>query len=214
MKLKIAKAIIYTTLAVLVIGASTLVYWTFEADDVLTVKNQPVPVRPKEINPEATVILSPNVCKNLPVPGIIRRTLVSKSSKILLPDYYNNFPVGCNNRDLAVIIPGQTPDDVYHLEFDVTYVINPLKTVVEHWYTQDFTVKHDPPLVIGKTSVTTSGTTGNSGSVPSSGSVTSRSESNAPSAVQSNNPPSQPTIGERIMTTINGLRDKIESIKL
>lgn len=142
----IRKFIVYLTLLVLTISGSVLLFWTFEPNEVATVTNSPVPVRPKEINPEATIIVSPIICKKIEARAHIQRTLISKAAKIPLPDYENYLPkADCKQTDLAVIIPGNTPDGVYHINYDVTYYINPITTVVIHWYTQEFSVIHIPP---------------------------------------------------------------------
>lgn len=122
------------------------IYWGLQPANILTVKNNPVPVRPKEISPEATVILSPQLCKTREVEAVVKRMLVSDTLLQQLPGYTNVLPKGCSNIDLAVIIPGSVPDGTYHIEYTVTYHVNPDKDEVDHWRSQDFVVHHIPAL--------------------------------------------------------------------
>jgi isopentenyl phosphate kinase len=122
----------YATLSVMAVGGSLYLYWSFQSTKVLDIKNAPVPVRPQEINPEATVILHYNYCKRSDVHGVVTGAIVSSSTKILLPDADEITPRTCKEFDVPVIIPGQTTDGVYHLEYTATLSQSTLsKTVSE-----------------------------------------------------------------------------------
>lgn len=129
------------------------IFWGLQPANILTIQNNPVPVRPKEISPEATVIVSPKICKTKKAEADVKRTLVSDTLLIQLPGYTNVLPKGCTSPELAVIIPGNVPDGTYHLEYQITYKVNPIKTEVDHWHTQNFTVHHVPPLPTSSVSV-------------------------------------------------------------
>lgn len=178
---------------------AVFVYWTVEPKNVIEVVNQPVPVRPDTISPEATVIVSPTFCKYLNKPAKVERFLISDSARIPLPVYPNNLPRGCKTYDLPVVIPAFVTDDVYHLEYNTTYQINPITEFKVHWYTQNFTVKHDPPLQTSTSPATISPTKTPQAKTQNPDNLPSKPTTSAPSAG------STPNAGI-IQTTINGVR--------
>lgn len=184
---------------------ATFLYWTIEPNRVLEIKNQPVPVRPDTISPEATIIASPTFCKYIQKPARIERFLISKSAKIPLPVYPNNFPIGCHTYDLAVIIPAFVTDDVYHLEYNVTYTVNPITQDKVHWYTQNFTVKHVPPLPVTVTVPTPTQTLTPQGKPTDPANIPSKTAMNTPTPEPQ---PDQKTLAQSIGDIIRSILGK------
>lgn len=127
-------------------GVAVFAYWTLESRNVSEITNGPVPVRPGVINPEDVIIASPRICKYISKQASIERYIVSKSAKIQLPNYPSNLALGCHTYDIPIIIPSFVTDDTYHIEYNVSYTMNPVtKPVLVQWITEDFQVLHDPP---------------------------------------------------------------------
>lgn len=201
---------IYTALTVAGIYLALTFYWRLQSPNILTIRNNPVPVRPKEISPEATVIASPEICKSKRAEADVKRTLVSSTLLIQLPGYTNILPKGCSHPDLAVIIPGNVPDGVYHLEYTITYHLNPIKDEVDHWHTQDFVVKHDPPLPATNvsttkptTNITTTPTTQTTTTNDGNGNITTTTTDNATAQ------PPQESFMHKLFDSINKTVNKV-----
>jgi hypothetical protein len=199
----------YATLSVMAVGGSLYLYWSFQSTKVLDIKNTPVPVRPQEINPEATVILHYNYCKRSDVHGVVTGAIVSSSTKILLPDAEEITPKTCKEFDVPVIIPGQTTDGVYHLEYTAVYRVNPLKVSVEKWRTQEFTVKHVPPLPEPPVTTFIAPTTNITTTPTQSTTTTDDGKGNTTSTTTNNPPPEQPNVIQQIMNTVNDLLGRL-----
>lgn len=200
-------ALTYILLALAAAYLGLRIFWGLQPANILTIKNNPVPVRPKEISPEATVIASPQICKTKKAEAAVKRNLVSDTLVQQLPGYTNVLPKGCTSPELAVIIPGNVPDGVYHLEYTITYQINPIKIEVDHWHTQNFTVHHVPPLptpAITATPTSTVVTPTQTTTITNTSSTSNTSVTTATAA------PKQKNVLEKVGQSISGI---IESIK-
>lgn len=139
---KVVNYLLSFALLVLTLATGLLLYWSFQNEDVLQVKNSPFPVRTIREHPTANgvIILSVDLCKQTSAVGRVRTSFVSQSRDILLPISEDRGPKGCNKVEVPVLIPSDTPADTYRVKFHVDYKINPLKTVVEEFESEPFIV--------------------------------------------------------------------------
>lgn len=168
----------------------------FTPNPPITVTNNPAPVRPDLINPEAVVIVSPEICKKIAARAQVSRVLVSDTTQILLNDYTNYLPKGCSTPKLTAIIPSNTPDGKYHIEYTVVYQLSQFKNTTVYWRTQEFTVKHEPPLpVVMQTQVTPSSQTNQTGQTSNqTSSQTTTTNNTTTNAPVTNNAPKENTV--------------------
>jgi hypothetical protein len=135
-----ANRLAFAGLAVLSAVVAVLLFWAYQSDNVLTIKNAPFPTRIIQQDGERLVLMDIDYCKNLSVDGKVRISFVSKASEVLLPLSDDKQPAQCLKTSLPVLIPKQLPDDIYHVHFRTTYKINPLKTVTQEFDSVPFKV--------------------------------------------------------------------------
>lgn len=205
MKIKLPTVL---TLLVVISGVGMLylayqVTLPFTPNPPLVVKNNPAPVRPDTINPEAVVIISPIICKKVQAQAHVSRVLVSNSTQILLNDYTNNLPKGCSSRELTAIIPSNTPDGRYHIEYTVVYQLNSFKTSTAYWRTQEFTVKHEPPLpVVSQTQVIPSKSVPGQTPTTSTVNTTTNTTTNTTQVTKPESTQQKPTLIQRVLNVV------------
>lgn len=129
------KVAMFITIGLLMLGVITvglLAFWTLAPDDVLTVKNNPVPVRTIRDHPKAggVAILDVNYCKNIKATGTVRPSFISTDREIFLPTYQEKQDPVCREVEVPVLIPRDIPPGMYHVHFRVTYNVNPLKSAI------------------------------------------------------------------------------------
>lgn len=121
----------------------TLIYWQLSAGNVLTL-NSKITVDPTIGASESPVILTLSYCKNIKASGTVRTSFVSSTAEIFQPVSNDSQPVGCHeDLKLPVLLPPASlvPPGKYKIKFHTTYYINPLKTVTQDLYTEEFTIK-------------------------------------------------------------------------
>lgn len=132
----------YVVVALAALTTGLMAYWGAAQYDVLDIRQSPVPVRPKEVSgPDPTIIATIDYCKKLDVEGTAVVTLVSKKTVLLTPAYKDKTPKTCATLEAALLIPPQATPDVYHYHWRVVYKVNPIKTVVEEFDTEEFELK-------------------------------------------------------------------------
>ena len=52
-----------------------------------------------------------------------------------------SLPLGCNTVNKVYDLPEKIPNGVYHLDVDTSLKVNRLRTITEHWETEQFEVK-------------------------------------------------------------------------
>src|SRR6266487_5932106 len=123
--MKYGKFIIYGFLVVLGLTTGILLVWIYAPAQVLRINNGPVPVRPTTQKADELVFLIVNYCKTSSVTGSVRRSLVSRTVRIMLPLQTDNGPKTCQQVNVPVLIPKQATPDRYHLHIDAVYQVNP-----------------------------------------------------------------------------------------
>lgn len=141
----LGRSIYAVSLAVLLVAISTLLvfyYWAIQSTNVLTIKDNPVPVERKIVKSGDVQIVNFNFCKNLNIEGSVEWSLVSNKIVILLPSYKDRSPKSCRqNARKPIILPLITnTDDAYHFHYVITYRINPIKTIMVQFDTQSFKI--------------------------------------------------------------------------
>lgn len=119
---------------------ATFWYWSLSGEDVLDIKNDPVPVRTIREHPTAggVVIVHVEYCKLIPATGDLRISFVGANKEEFLPLAKENSEVGCNELDWPILIPDGVPAGEYHLKFRVLdYKVNPLKDEVKEEFTSE-----------------------------------------------------------------------------
>lgn len=101
--------------------------------------NQPYKVRPNVIEAGQTLTYTADFCKYKNVQASVTRTLVD-GTVIFFPIENTNLPIGCNKRDIPLVIPKNTPPGVYHLEISLVYRVNPLREITTRILTDEFRV--------------------------------------------------------------------------
>lgn len=105
------------------------------------IKNGPVPVRPQTQKADQLVFVGVNYCKTQDIAGTVRRTLISSTQRLVLPIQSDAGPVTCQQVDAPELIPKGAVPDKYHFHFEITYKVNPIKTVVESFDSEDFVIE-------------------------------------------------------------------------
>lgn len=140
---------IFNRIAFVALGISLIIiglfaYWAAAKDDVLTIKNDPVPfrtIRPKA-KADGIVFLKIDYCKNVGATGRVMASFVSQSRLVLLPVVVDNQPPQCRNAEVPIPIPHDIAPGKYRLHYRIIYNVNPLKTdIVEEFDSQEFEIE-------------------------------------------------------------------------
>lgn len=132
----------YIAMGLLAVAVGIFLYWTYQPDDVLEVRNAPVPIRTIREHPAAdgVVILKVDYCKKVSATGRVRISFVSKSREVFLPVGEDKQPPVCMLTEYPVLIPHEILGDTYKIKFRITYQINPIKTHIEEFESKEFEV--------------------------------------------------------------------------
>jgi hypothetical protein len=127
-----------STIAVIIALFLTLwPYKTVEVREPIKITNQPV---------AAGTVVSYEVeqCRYTDATATVTRRLISKSNRELyipLGGNTSQAPAGCYTfTPPAVLIPIDTPPGEYTIEFKLEFQVNPIRTITDYVYSQDFTV--------------------------------------------------------------------------
>lgn len=139
--------LLFFSLGLIAVGVGILVFWMFQPSDVLTVSNEPVPVKYNTIKAREAQILNVNFCKNIKAHGRLVRSIESTTSKLQTPEVQEPTLPECreykldDENPLKVPIPAHAEPDTYIIRFHIVYDINPLKRgVVEEFVSQPFQI--------------------------------------------------------------------------
>ena len=124
------------------VAIGTFLYWSFEGDNVLEVKNSPFPTEIIRDGGSGIVLLSADYCKNLDVDGKLRVSFVGATREVFLPLTPERFLAGCESTSFPIVIPKDIEPGEYFIKFIATYNVNPLKkNVVVEFESQQFGLK-------------------------------------------------------------------------
>jgi hypothetical protein len=135
--------LIFAALVFIAVCLAVFFYWLVSNQDVLEVRNAPVPVSKVSPSPEVDgqVVFRVDFCKNVEAEGRVRPSFVSNAKEVFIPTYTDKSDKGCQLYDVPVIIPRDLTPGKYHVHYRITYKVNPIKTVVEEFDSQEFTIQ-------------------------------------------------------------------------
>jgi hypothetical protein len=141
-KERLAHRIVWCILAMSFFCMGVLVYWAVSNNDVLEVKNSPVPVRTITPNPTAdgVVFLKIAYCKKVKAEGKVRLSFVNQSREVFVPISIDRQDPVCKTAEIPITIPHEIVPAEYHIHFRITYQVNPLKVVTEEFDSLPFKV--------------------------------------------------------------------------
>lgn len=129
------------TLLLAFLTALTFVYWTAQPTDVLKIEKKPTPAKYAVLNGNRVVDVTFDFCKKTKLDGQLSYSFVSRSTELLVPAVPAATPEGCRSDVHAVIpVPKQAVADTYHIHFKSEYKLNPIKTSVIEWDSDEFEV--------------------------------------------------------------------------
>lgn len=139
---------IFAYLTILLAGVALalgglLIYWSLQPSNILDIKNDPLPVRPLEVSANGGIVIATvDYCKTRKVDGHAKVYLVGEGNgqKPELAWPVDTQGPQCLKIDIPIPIPASTQTDVYHIVFEVTYKVNPLKDQVAVFRTRSFKV--------------------------------------------------------------------------
>lgn len=142
-KQKWATRLTYAALVLVAITIGVFLKWSFQTNNIISVKNEPFPVRTigKTAEANGVIILKVDFCKNVNTQGDLRMSFVSQDREVFLPLAVEKNPKGCRITEVPVIVPSGLPDGDYQVKFKVVYNLNPLKQgVTDEFTSQKFHV--------------------------------------------------------------------------
>jgi len=127
--------------ATALIALSILVYWLITPTEALTIK-EPLEVvnADNKISNGGVLNLRAEFCKNTDTPGDVEVTMIGKSQLSLLK-VREGLKKGCNDLILNVQIPVVVNFEPRRIHYKVTYQLNPLRTVVKEFDSEEFTIE-------------------------------------------------------------------------
>ena len=143
LKQKIFPYLAYTVLIIGFMVSLLFGYWINQSEDILEIKNAPVPATVvKDYPPNGVVVLDVDFCKKTNTPGEIKRSFVGTSTEILLPAENDRVEKVCRRSDIPHSIPPQAAPGTYHIHYEVSYKLNPIKdAVIIKFDSKEFEIK-------------------------------------------------------------------------
>lgn len=140
---KIINYIVAGALAVVAVALGIFFYWASANEKVITVNNEPFPVRTIREHPTAggVVFIKVDLCKATDVEGDLRTSFISTAREVFLPLSRERLEKGCFVREIPVLIPNDLPAGTYKVKFSIKYNLNPLKQgVFDEFESKEFEV--------------------------------------------------------------------------
>ena len=94
-----------------------------------------------------TVSVYESFCKQRALPAEVNARFMD-GMIVTMSETIKNIPVGCYGTDKPILItitdvPTGLPSGIWHLEYTVTYHINPIKDIVLYRKSKDFTIRNN-----------------------------------------------------------------------
>lgn len=143
---RVVNKIIWAFLGLAFFGVGLMLFWAFQPSKVITVNNEPFPVRTIRENASANgvVILNVDYCKHVEAKGEVRISFIDSNHEVFLPISEENLKVGCNRQEFPILIPSVIDPGEYRVKFRIFYDINPLKQNIQNEFqSQPFTIDAD-----------------------------------------------------------------------
>lgn len=141
---KLINLMVVAALVIVSLGVAIFLKWSFQNENIITVKNEPFPT---QVLPDAShdtggiLLVTVDYCKNQEVEGDLRVSYVSKSTEYFTPITKERGEKGCRKVELPTVIPKELPQDTYKLRFRIVYDLNPIKKdIVSEFYSDEFKV--------------------------------------------------------------------------
>jgi hypothetical protein len=116
-------------------------YLLFYPVTPLVYNQKTLPIVSKVVQQGQPLAYTVDYCKYVNLPSSVKRTMVSAQNTVVLATAENNLPTGCHKANVySTTVPMVTPPGVYHLEINVSYKVNALRTVQISTHTDNFTV--------------------------------------------------------------------------
>lgn len=142
-KQKLTMKIAFISLGVIAVLVGTILYWSFADEKVLTVNNEPFPVRTIREHPMANgvVILKVDFCKHYDIEGDLRISFLNTDHEVFLPIVKERSPKECKVTEFPILIPEVIEPGKYRVKFRATYDINPVKrNITSEFVSRDFEI--------------------------------------------------------------------------
>lgn len=126
---KIATKLLYFAMLIIASGAAIFLYWSFQDEKVLEIKNAPFPTRTIREHPApgGVVILDVDYCKHHDVKGELRTSFLNSTHEVFTPITEERGPAVCRHIEVPVLIPNDIMPGKYRVKFYVTYDLKPVK---------------------------------------------------------------------------------------
>lgn len=145
-KQKIVTKIAYLALGVIAAAIGLILYWSFQDEKVITVNNEPFPVRTvrEHATANGVVILKVDFCKHYNLDGDLRVSFVNTDHEVFLPVTRERSEKGCKVTEFPIIVPTVIEKGHYKIKFRATYDLNPIKrNIVDEFLSKDFLIDED-----------------------------------------------------------------------
>ena len=140
---KIINYLVAGALAVVAVALGIFFYWASASEKVITVNNEPFPVRTIREHPTAggVVFIKVDLCKATDIEGELRTSFISTAREVFLPLSRERLEEGCFVREIPVLIPNDLPGGTYKVKFRIQYNLNPLKQgVFDEFESKEFRI--------------------------------------------------------------------------
>lgn len=133
----------YAIIWIAIISLCVFGYWRNAPYLIFELQQYKADVHPDPIlgNGNEQLTVSFDYCKYDDLPAKVKRTLIGSRVSISLPvDHQEPLAVGCGRAERNLLIPKINNTGTYHIHYEVTYKVNPIRNVTVEYDTQDFEI--------------------------------------------------------------------------
>ncbi len=132
-------AYLYVCLTIITTGSVLLGYWALWPVKVAEF-NSPIQVDKTVYRPGERITYTLDYCKYKDIGGTINRALVN-STRTVFTEITGNMAIGCRVTKVSdLVIPDYMDDGDYHIEASIEYQVNPIRTEIVKWQTEQFKI--------------------------------------------------------------------------